>query len=193
MGISNEVVSSYAETLNFIPEKSRLELGSVEVSYHCDKFNTRILKNFEDVLGFEKGSLLLKKASESTTYDSLKIFLNQDDIKVNFDGLSQEEKVKTILEMFKVSAYGAIEVSGLSPEKSVFVSKSSYMAEGWLENKDKFNWEDRELPVCHDISGYLCAVLSIVYDKPVSSYQMTETKCRAKGDDICEFVAEVNE
>lgn len=192
MGVSNEVVTSYAETLNFIPEKSRLELGSVEVSYHCDKFNTRILKNFEDVLGFDKGSILLKKGAETTTYDALKKFLNQDDIKANFDGLSPEDKVKTIFEMFKVSAYGALEVSSLSPEKSVFISKSSYLAEGWLENKEKFNWADRDLPVCHDISGHLCAVLSIVYAKPVGSFKIIETKCRAKGDDICEFVAEVN-
>ncbi|MBD3290937.1 hypothetical protein GF337_19175 [candidate division KSB1 bacterium] len=193
MGISTDILSSYADTLNFIPEKSRLELGSVEVSYHCDKFNTRILKNFEDVLGFDKGGMLLQKAAEFTTYEALKKFLDQTEIKANFDAMSTEDKTLTILEMFKIPAYGAIEISSLSPEKSVFISKSSYLAEGWLENKEKFNWEDRKQPVCHDICGHLCAVLSIVYDKPAGSFKMSETKCRAKGDDICEFVSEVNE
>lgn len=191
MGASAEIVSTYHQSLTFHSQKSRLELGEVEVSYHCDKFNTRILKNFEDVLGYEKGSALLQQAAERTTYQALKKFVESDAIKSKFDKLSTADKVATMFEMFKIPAYGALSIISLSPEKSIFASKSSYLAEGWLENKENWKWENREYPACHDIRGHLSAVLSIAYGKPVGSFTVKEINCRAKGDDTCEFIGEV--
>ncbi|MDZ7262269.1 MAG: 4-vinyl reductase [candidate division KSB1 bacterium] len=191
MNASAEIVSAYLSTLDFIPERSRLELGKVEVSFHCDKFNTRILKNFEDVLGVEKGGDLLQKTAERTTYEALKKFLDSESVQSKFEALSHQDKAATLLEIFKIPAYGAIEIVTLAPEKSTFISKSSYLAEGWLENKRKWNWEDRQHPACHDIRGHLGAVLSIVYNQPIGTYTITETKCRAKGDTVCEFIGEV--
>jgi hypothetical protein len=90
-----------------------------------------------------------------------------------------------------VLAYGAFEGNGVSEAGGKVTSKSSYVAEGWLENLERWNWTLRENPVCHDACGQIAAALAVAFGKPVETYSVTETACRAKGDDTCEFVVEV--
>lgn len=186
------LVDSYLATLSFDRERSRLQIGGVEVSFHCDKFNTRVLKNFEDVMGYEQGGQLLFESAAATSHAALSRFLLAGPGAAAFTPLDFHARLEAAAELFKVLAYGAIEIVSATPLKAVFRSRTSYLAEGWLENKDRWNLDEREGPACHDIRGHLAAALAVAAGRPWSGYRVVETQCRAyKNAPVCEFVAEV--
>jgi predicted hydrocarbon binding protein len=65
------------------------------------------------------------------------------------------------------------------------------VAEGWLENLERWNWTLRDNPVCHDACGQIAAAFSVAFGKPADTYSVKETQCRSTGADACEFVVEV--
>jgi len=187
----SEIKDLLISTIKVYPEKSRLEFGGSEVSFHCDKFNTRIVKGLEDVIGFEEAKALLSAIAEKAHYEMLKSFLKNGAGVEKFSGLSVEDKLSAVFDIYKVFAYGAFDGKGMKADGGKVTSPTSYVAEGWLENLERWKWKLRDNPVCHDACGQIAAALSIVYDKPVGKYVVNETKCRAKGDDVCEFTVEV--
>jgi hypothetical protein len=187
----SEIRDLLISTIKVYPERSRLEFGGCEVSFHCDKFNTRVVKGLEDVIGFEEAKNLLSATSEKTHYDMLKSFLIDGAGKEKFSGLSPEDRLAAVFDVFKVFAYGAFNGKEVKAGGGKVTSPTSYVAEGWLENLERWKWKLRDNPVCHDACGQIAAALSIVYDKPIGTYKVNETRCRAKGDDICEFTVEV--
>ena len=184
------LTEAYKQGVNFFPEKSRLEMGHHEVAFHCDKFNTRIIKGLEDVLGVDGAKDILVSTAEQSTYEMLDDFFHSEKFKEDFSSLTPMERLQTIFEIFKVLGYGAVNVEELGDGTARFSSKSSYLSEGWLENMARWNWKMREEPVCHDLCGYLQGAMAIALDKPAGSFSVKENQCRAAGKEICEFSAE---
>lgn len=184
------LVKAYLDTMAFDQEKSTLSLGGTPVSFHCDKFNTRILKNIEDVMGYEDGSRLLKKWAAQTTYEALTRFLVEGPGAAHFSGLDPKARLEAIFELFKVLAYGAVKIVSVDEKKAVFSSATSYLAEGWLENKKNWGWETRHGPACHDLAGHLVAAMALAYGKPFTAYAARETSCRTEGHPECVFEVE---
>jgi len=191
MGDTVQIKEAFLGTIKADADKSRLEFGGTEVSFHCDKFNTRVVKGLEDVVGFDGAHDLLSHQAEITHHAFLKKFLGDGPGAEAFSGLSPEDKLAAIFEIYKVLAYGSFDGSAVNDGGGKVVAKFSYVAEGWLENLERWNWTLRDNPVCHDACGQVAAALSLTFDKPVGTYSVTETTCRAKGDDVCEFVVEV--
>lgn len=187
----SQVKDLFLGTVKADAEKSRLEFGGTEVSFHCDKFNTRIVKGLEDVVGFEEATKLLAHQAEVTHYAFLKTFFVDGPGAEAFATMSPEEKLAAIFEIYKLLAYGAFNADGITAAGGTLSSPTSYVAEGWLENLERWNWTLRDHPVCHDACGHLAAALAIAFDKPAETYTVSETKCRSQGDDVCEFAAEV--
>jgi hypothetical protein len=177
-------------TIEVFPEKSRLEFGGTEVSFHCDKFNTRVVKGFEDVVGYDDAYTLLSNCAETTHYGLLKSFFGNGEAASFFDGLSPEEKLAAIFEVYKVFAYGAFD-GGVNENGGTVTSATSYVAEGWLENMERWKWAYRDNPVCHDACGQIAAAMALAFGKDTGTYKVVENKCRSKGEDICEFAVEV--
>ena len=186
-----QVKEAFLGTIKADADKSRLEFGGTEVSFHCDKFNTRVVKGLEDVVGVDDAHNLLSRQAEITHHAFLQKFFVDGPGAEAFSALSPEDKLAAIFEIYKVLAYGAFEGNGIGEAGGKVTSKSSYVAEGWLENLERWNWTLRENPVCHDACGQIAAALAVAFGKPAETYSVTETTCRAKGDDICEFVVEV--
>jgi hypothetical protein len=184
------IVKAFLDTLGFDGSKSILTIGGTDVAFHCDKFNTRILKNIEDVMGYEEGSLLLKKWASQTTYAAFRKFLSEGSGSAGFSTLDAKGKLEAQLEMFKVLAYGAVRITKFNAESCVFSSRTSYLAEGWLENKAAWGWGLRMGPACHDMCGHLSAAMSLAFGKPEGAYVVQETACRTMGADECVFEAE---
>lgn len=186
----DNIVKAYLDTLGFDPEKSVLVIGGTDVAFHCDKFNTRILKNIEDVMGYEEGSILLRNWAARTTYKAFKKFLVDGAGSSMFGGLDPRGRMEAQFELFKVLAYGAVKVDRLDEAGGSFSSKTSYLAEGWLENKKAWGWELRQGPACHDMCGHISAAMSLAYGKPEGAFTVRETDCRTTGADSCIFIAE---
>ncbi len=184
------IVESYLKTFTIDAEHSRIRVGNHEVAFHCDKFNTRIIKGFEDVIGIEDSAKLLVASAEKTILQMFNDFF-KDDVKTQFDSLSPEDKFATLIEMGKLLGYGAIDPATPTDKGGTFISPSSYLAEGWLENETRWNWKQRSTPVCYDMCGFIAGALAFIYGKPIGTYKVTETTCRAKGDSVCTFKAEV--
>lgn len=184
------IVKAYLDTLGLNREKSTLSVGGVDVAFHCDKFNTRILKNIEDVMGYEEGSALLKEWALKTTYKALGSFLIGGAGAGGFAVLSSREKLEAQFELFKVLAYGAVTIDSLTESSGVFSSKTSYLAEGWLENKKSWGWDTRQGPACHDMCGHIAAAMALAHGKPQGAFTVSETACRTMGADVCAFEAE---
>lgn len=186
------LTSLYLSTLSFDSQHSRLDIGGTAVAFHCDKFNTRILKNFEDVMGYQEGGQLLASTAERTSYVALEHFLGSGAGATQFAPLDLAERLEAICELFKVLAYGAISLVEATPERCVFESATSYLAAGWLENRERWHLDEREGPACHDVRGHLAAAVALAAGKPEGSYMVSETGCRAYQDGpVCRFVAEV--
>ncbi|HRY61444.1 MAG TPA: hypothetical protein P5266_04535 [Candidatus Fermentibacter sp.] len=180
----DSIVNRYLGTLGFDADRSRLAIGGVEVAFHCDKFNTRILKNIEDVMGYEDGGRLLREWAEKTTHESLAKFFKGDS---EFAALAPRGRVEAILELFKVLAYGAVSIKSFGDGGAVFSSPYSYLAEGWLENKKAWGWTLRQGPACHDMCGHLAAAMSIAFGKPIGAFTAVETSCRTMDAPECVF------
>ena len=186
------IVSKYLGLQKFDYSTSELSIAGTAVSFHCDKFNTRILKNLEDVMGYDKAASMLFEKAQKTTYDSFKHIMDETEVGQDINAFSKKEQIEAFLEIFKALAYGAIKIVEYSPERSVFSSEHAYLAEGWLENKKKWMLDERDGPACHDIRGHLAAVMALVEGKHFDAYTVKETQCRSFEDGtICEFVAEV--
>ncbi len=186
----DNIVKAYLDTLGFDSDRSVLTVGGTDVAFHCDKFNTRILKNIEDVMGYEEGSVLLRDWASRTTFKAFNSFLKDGPESSAFASLDPRGKLEAQLELFKFLAYGAVTIDDLHDNGGVFRSGTSYLAEGWLENKKAWGWELRQGPACHDMCGHLSAVMSISYGRPEGAYKVRETACRTMGADECVFEAE---
>lgn len=180
------------ESTDYDAERARLSFGAHEVSYHCDKFNTRVIKGLEDVIGYEDAHSILEKTAGESTIKLIGDFFENTDASDEFAELeSPDDKLNYIFEVFKAGGYGAFEISSADENGGEITSPSSYIAEGWLENMERWKWPRRENPVCHDSCGYISAAFSIAFDKDELSYKTAETTCRSCGDDICTFKVEV--
>lgn len=166
-------------------EKSELKVSGQLFAYHCDKFNTRILKGLEDTLGFEKARDILCKSAEETTYDTLTGMFEV------FDGSTPEEKLASIFEAYKVFGHGNVQIKEVSASGGIVTAKPSYMVEGWLENTERWNWGKRDKPICHDEAGSIAAAFEIAYGLSKGAVKVTETVCYVTGADACEFKIEV--
>lgn len=187
------IVGKYLGLLEFDQEKSKLSIAGTAVSYHCDKFNTRILKNLEDVMGYKRAGEMLSKMAAKTTYDAMKYVLNETEAGSDIKTLTKKEQIEAFLEILKALAYGSIELVEYDSSKAIFQSKHSYLAEGWLENEKRWKLDLREGPACHDIRGHLSAIMAMVEGKPLNTFTVQETSCRTFEDSpVCKFVAEVN-
>jgi predicted hydrocarbon binding protein len=188
---NTDIVRAYGASLEIDAKRSRIRIGGHEVSFHCDKFNTRIIKGFEDVVGFDDAGRLLAASAEQASYKMFSDFFAGGGQLDAFNALSAQDRLATLFEMGKLLGYGAVNIESVSETQATFVSPSSYLAEGWLENQERWNWKPRKNPVCYDMNGFLQAALAFVFAKPEGSYKVTETTCRAKGDQVCTFKAEV--
>jgi len=192
MSAVDDLMATYTQSIQVYPERSRLDAGYTEVAYHCDKFNTRIIKGMEDILGLEAGRDLVASAAEKSTHVMLGRFFEHERVKAAFAALDAHEKLELCLRIFALLGYGKVVVRELSETKVVMTAAHSYLAEGWLENQERWHWLQRQQPVCHDTCGYLAAALCWATGNRPGTYNVVETTCCAAGADVCTFVSEVS-
>jgi len=167
-------------------ERSVIKLGDVEIAYHCDKFNTRIFKGFEDTLGFEKARDLIFTSAHNTTYDNL--------VKIAtgiIAGSKPADVIESLFELYKVLGYGNFMVQDAYENGGRVKGDPSYMAEGWLENQEKWHWTNRTQGVCHEEAGHIAAAWELAHNLKKGSVRVIETVCKAAGGPYCEFQIEV--
>ncbi len=168
------------------PETSKFLIEGEAFAYHCDKFNTRILKGFEDTLGHEKTKELLFKSAESSCYDVLKGLFDL------LEGDTPTDKMKSVFEMCKVLGHGDFHIKDINETGGTVIAKKAYMVEGWLENQERWHWHKRTDTICHDSCGAIAAAFEIANGLDKGTVTVTETECMVTGAPECVFNVEVN-
>jgi hypothetical protein len=185
----NQIAQDLLGTVKVDADRSRIELGGKEVAYHCDKFATRIIKGLEDVLGVEKATELLVHSAAQTTYDMLSAFVATEP---TWGKLDVAGKLAAIFDIYKLQGYGAVVPEKMDGTSTAVASDSSYLAEGFFENMQRWGWMMRQKPFCHDMCGYLQAAFALSTGKDLSAVKVTEAQCRAAGSARCVFDVEVS-
>ena len=183
----HQIAQDLLGTVQVDADRSRIELGGSEVAYHCDKFATRIIKGLEDVLGIDKASELLTQAAAKTSYDMLSSFVANEPA---WSGLDVPGKLVAIFDIYKLQGYGAVTPESMDGGSTKVLSDSSYLAEGFFENMQRWGWMMRQKPFCHDMCGYLQAAFALATAKDLSAVKVRETGCRAAGSTTCVFDVE---
>jgi hypothetical protein len=188
MNMADSIVEKTKAAIKIDADLARITIAGQEVAYHCDKFATRIIKGLEDILGVEKASELLANSAATTTLE-----LNQALVKLepDWDKLGVPQRLEKIFEIYKLLGFGAVKAEKMDGSSTKVTSKSSYLAEGYLENMQRWMWPIREKIFCHDMCGYLQSAWALATDKPLGAFAVKETQCRTTGADQCVFIVEV--
>jgi len=95
-------------------------------------------------------------------------------------------KVETVLSLFpaiySTVGWGKVVDLSLGNDEGRVIFKNCFEADAVL----KIHGE-RDSPQCHFMTGYLAVLCSEITGK---DWQVTETRCEAKGDEFCEFTLE---
>ncbi len=168
--------------LEFDSESNILKLDGTGVSLHCHHYNCGLVKTLEEMEGIDARSIIIRVAQEEFHDNFTRYILN------HLSGAPAEEKLKAAAELYRFMGFGRIDLSGLNKSGGKAYADSSYYVTGWLAK-----YERRTTPVCHLTCGFLGGILSAVYEKPLNTYRVEETRCMITGQERCEFLIKGNE
>ena len=183
-------------------EEGEIEFGEVDITnlpvdaYNQAAFNFKT--QMEQELGTDAANKLLINAGHECGYHTLNSIHNsdlyQDKIKPLTEGVEEEAKSLTLA--MRAFGMGRYRVVKASEEEAVIRSYGCPEADYYLENND-----EADQPQCHMQAGILAAVNNVIFrdghdqvyeEEPdvfhEDAYFAKETKCRAQGDDYCEWV-----
>jgi predicted hydrocarbon binding protein len=186
--MANPMTEKLKASITFDAARSRISVGGEEFAYHCDKFNIRIIKGLEDVLGPAKARELIMRTASQNLLEMFKSFAA---FMPEFQAASVAEKLMGFAECWKILGFGAVTFDKMDGSSTQARSTTSYLAEVYLENMQRWGWPVRKTPFCYDLEGYLQAAFAVATGKDLASISVTETQCRTTGADSCIFEVEV--
>jgi predicted hydrocarbon binding protein len=135
-------------------------------------------KGLEKLMGADGTALLIEDATRRMGHRLLATYAPL------IKGKSLEEKLQFILQMHTVTGWGKLELVEIqqSPPRIVLKDTMPYTKDAYDGKADS--------PKCYFQSGLLAIVEGLAKSEGWPPLQGTETKCAAKGDSHCEFVAE---
>ncbi len=186
--MANPMIEKLKASIAVDAARSWISVGGEEFAYHCDKFNTRIIKGLEDVLGPAKARELIMRTASQNLLEMFKSFAASTP---EFQAADTAEKLTGLTECLKLLGFGAVALDKMDGSSTQARSTTSYLAEGYLENMQRWGWPVRKAPFCYDLEGYLQAAFAAATGKDLASISVTETQCRTAGADSCIFEVEV--
>ncbi len=171
----NPMVEKLKASIAVDAARSRISVGGEEFAYHCDKFNTRIIKGLEDVLGPAKARELIARTAAQSLLEMFKSFAAS---MPEFQTASVADKLTGFAECWKILGFGAVTFDKMDGSSTKARSTTSYLAEGYLENMKRWSWPVRKTPFCYDLEGYLQAAFAAATGKDLASISVVETQCR---------------
>jgi predicted hydrocarbon binding protein len=166
---------SFQVVHKFDPTKKRHYLNDRNSVLHCHHYATlftQLAIDAEDLGGIAN----LVKAGEKVFGEVLKTYFNKNGID------SVEDRVEIARQYWKTIGMGLVDISITDENSGVAKMDYSHLDEGWLKK-----WGGADRPVNFFTQGFLAGVFGAIFDKPMGSYGVEETKSLVKGDDVSEF------
>ena len=107
---------------------------------------------------------------------------------------NDEDKIKALVAFENALGWAKVEFVSLDPgKKLVLRSQGGYEAEGFKTLYEPKTGKANS-GVCHMLAGVTAGFMDLIYGggigpENLGTFQVVETKCIAKGDEYCEFVA----
>lgn len=152
-------------------------VGLEPMIFHCHHYNLFLQNTIKDAGELFDVDTLLSQSAEYVVYHQW----------VNLFGPPGENKISvaTLLEGFSLFGFGKLTLKDNSIEGGKIVSDYEHYSVGYTL-KYPIPSMDKE-GVSYFAKGFIAALFSYIYNQPLFSYKVTQTKCKSKGDDIIAF------
>jgi len=166
----------YVFEREFDKEKNIVRINGKAAIGHCQYYNTLILKTMES-FGYVDGLKIYEEVAEEVNREAF-----SDYLKNHPEVVSLDDKLSVASDMYRTFGFGLIEFSDVNEEGAKVGASVSHFALTW-----KKRWGKRSAPICYFTKGYIAGALSVIFDKPLGSYEAKELDCISMGDRICRF------
>lgn len=189
---TDKIVNAVMHGSRIREEKGIIPLFGVYLSMIPVDYYNKISFDFEIKLGdnIKAEKLLVTAAQECgyATFQGIRISREWEEV-VSPMIERVEDQVDCFVSIAVAFGWGNLTVRELIPDKKLVIrAKDSYEAKGYL---DRFGKSDTGK--CYMLRGVAAAFMDLVFGDayPEGCFQFTgtETRCQAKGDPYCEFVA----
>jgi len=146
----------------------RHSLNGHEFVRHCHHYmslTTKLAEDFADLGGIG----VLREATEDSMRPLFDSYFAEHGVN------SPEDRLKICAEYYKMMGMGAMEISGDADGGEVTLAHS-HVDEGWVKK-----WAKTDKPINHFTCGYVAAAFAAAFDKPVRSFEVTETSSIVMG------------
>lgn len=169
------MASSFHIVHTFDPSKKRHYLNDWNSVLHCHHYSTlftQLAIDAEDLGGITN----LVKAGENVFGKVLKDYYEKNGVD------SVDDRVEIARQYWKTVGMGLIDITVTDESAASAKMDYSHLDEGWLKK-----WGGADRPINFFTQGFLAGALAAIFNKPLGSYRVEETKSLAKGDDVSQF------
>ncbi len=142
---------------------------------HCHHYATLFTKLAFDLDNLN-GTVLLREAMEESSFLVLQKYMISNNI------TDPEDKIAIATQYFGLIGLGQLELTCFGRKGGNAVMSHSHLDEGWLKK-----WNRHNQPVNFIGQGYLQGAFSVIYNEPIGSYEVEETRSIVMGHKQSEF------
>jgi hypothetical protein len=156
----------------FDQRTGRHYINGTQIVFHCHHFTTLYTQ-----LAIDSGkTTLLAEVAEENFHKILIDYYKEHGIE------DFEDKIDIACQYYSAIGLGTLEVGCIGKYSGEIKSANSHIELGWIKKWSKF-----DKPVNYIGCGYVSAMFSAVFDIPVKSFIVKETKSIVKGDEYTMF------
>lgn len=160
---------------SFDPRSCRHSLNGLTHVLHCHHYAS-LYSQLADDCEFLDAKQLLADCSEDSFYEVLSNYYRENRVK------GQDERFAIAQQYYSHSGLGQLNVVNADKNGGQIELPHSHVDEGWVKK-----WSNHDKPVNFITWGYISAMFSAVFDRPVRSYKVTEDASIVRGADRSRF------
>ncbi|OFY23650.1 MAG: hypothetical protein A2W98_13180 [Bacteroidetes bacterium GWF2_33_38] len=156
----------------FDQKTGRHFINDTQIVFHCHHFTTLYTQ-----LAIDAGkTALLANVAEENFLKILTDYYKQHGIE------SLDDKIEIACQYYSAIGLGTLEVCFIGKYSGEVKSANSHIEMGWIKK-----WSKYDKSVNYIGCGYVAAMFSAIFDNPLNSFHVEETKSIVKGDEYTMF------
>ena len=154
----------------FDPDRERHYLNNFLTVLHCHHYATLFTQLAQDAKELVDGTKILKESAEDVFFEVLADYYRRNRV------TDTKERMNIASQMFSKVGMGKMDIVSGDDNGGEIDMPIAYVDEGWVKK-----WGKYKEPVNFIGVGYVCGMFAAVFDKPVRTYNVTETQSRVMG------------
>jgi predicted hydrocarbon binding protein len=160
----------------FDPKRKRHYLNNFLTVLHYHHYATLFTQLALDAKDLVDETQILKETIEDVFFEVLSGYYKKNGI------TDTKERMDIASQMFSAVGMGKMDIVSGDDNGGEIEMPLAYVDEGWIKKWGKF-----KEPVNYIGAGYVCGMFAAVFDKPLRTYNVTETQSRVMGADKSHF------